>query len=106
VRTTATLLALLVSTASLAAPALAQEQNTNLTATAMIDAALIPDGPYNATVQRVVDNKHLVVRLDNDVVTTVASGRPEVTFSAVKPNDVLKLTLAKGMVVLYEPVQR
>jgi ABC-type Fe2+-enterobactin transport system substrate-binding protein len=90
VRKTLSLLALI---AAIAAPATASA--------ATIDASLIPDGTYNATVEKVADAKHMTVKMENGVETTLTTNRPNVDFSKAKPNDQIKLSLIKGMVAVY-----
>jgi len=91
VRKTLSLLALLTA---IAAPAAALAANT-------VDATLIPDGTYNATVEKVVDGKHITIKMDNGVETTVTTNRANVDFSKVKANDQIKMSLIKGMVAVY-----
>jgi hypothetical protein len=67
---------------------------------AMVDPTTFPDGTYTATVERVVDTKHVQVVIDGKE-TTLAAGRDTISFSTVKSNDQLKLSLIKGQVVVY-----
>lgn len=91
VRKSLLLLALL---AAIAAPARALAANT-------VDPTLIPDGTYNATVEKVTDGKHITIKMENGVETTVTTNRSNVDFSKVKPNDQIKMSLIKGMVAVY-----
>jgi type 1 fimbria pilin len=68
---------------------------------ATIDASLIPDGTYTVKVEKLVDNKHIQVTMDNGAETTLAAGRDSVDFSKVKAGDDLKLSLIKGAVMVY-----
>lgn len=68
---------------------------------ATVDASSIPDGTYNAKVQKVVDPKHVVVLLDNGNVTTFVAGRDSIDFTKVQPDDQLKVSLIKGSVMVY-----
>jgi hypothetical protein len=86
-------LSLLALIAAVAAPA------TALAAT--VDASLIPDGTYIATVEKVTDSKHMTVKLENGMEATLTTNRPNVDFSKAKPNDQIKLSLIKGMVAVY-----
>lgn len=90
VRKTLSLLALI---AAIAAPA------TALAAT--IDASLIPDGTYTATVEKVADSKHMTVKMQNGVETVLTTTRPNVDFTKAKPNDQIKLSLIKGSVAVF-----
>lgn len=80
--------------AALAAPAAAVAGNT-------VDPSLIPDGTYTATVEKVVDNKHVLVKLDNGMEAVVSTTRANVDFSKVAPNDHIKMSLIKGQVAVY-----
>jgi hypothetical protein len=62
---------------------------------ATVDASSIPDGTYNAKVQKVV------VLLDNGNVTTFVAGRDSIDFTKVQPDDQLKVSLIKGSVMVY-----
>ena len=66
-----------------------------------VSASLIPDGTYTATVEKVVDNKHIVVKMQNGVETNLTTNRSNVDFGKVKANDQIKLGLVNGMVALY-----
>lgn len=68
---------------------------------ATIDATLIPDGTYTCVVDKVIDATHILVTMENSAQTTLTSGRPNVDFSKVKPDDKLKLSLAKGQVLVF-----
>jgi hypothetical protein len=71
---------------------------------ATIDSSLIPDGTYTVKVEKVVDNKHIQVAMDNGAETTLATTRSTVDFSALKPNDKVMLSLGKGQVLVYKKV--
>ncbi len=68
---------------------------------ATIDASLIPDGTYTVKVEKVVDNKHIQVAMDNGAETTLSAGRDTVDLSKVKAGDSVKLSLIKGEVMVY-----
>jgi endonuclease YncB( thermonuclease family) len=91
VRKTLSLIGLL---AALASPAAALAANT-------VDPTLIPDGTYNATVEKVVDGKHITVKMENGVETTLTTNRSNVDFGKVHANDQIKMSLIKGMVAVY-----
>lgn len=90
-RKTLSMLALLAATA---APAAALAGNT-------VDPSLIPDGTYTATVEKVVDGKHMLVKMNNGMETTLTTDRSNVDFSKAKANDNIKLSLIKGLVAVY-----
>ena len=74
--------------------------STAVAQAAMVDASTFPDGTYTATVERVVDAKHVQVLIDGKE-TTLPAGRDSIDFSKVKTNDQIKLSLIKGAVVVY-----
>ncbi len=86
--------ALLTLLAAAAAPAVALAGNT-------IDATLIPDGTYTMKVEKVIDNKHIQVTMDNGTETTLSAGRDTVDFGKVKASDSVKATIIKGAVMVY-----
>lgn len=89
------LLPLLALLAATAAPMGALAANT-------VDPSLIPDGTYTATVEKVVDSKHILVKLDqNGMETTLTTNRSNVDFSKVAANDHIMMSLIKGMVAVY-----
>jgi hypothetical protein len=87
-------LPLLALIAALAAPAAAVAGNT-------VDPSLIPDGTYTATVEKVVDSKHVLVKLDNGMEAELTTNHSNVDFSKVAPNDHIKMSLIKGLVAVY-----
>jgi len=66
-----------------------------------IDASLIPDATYTVKVVKVVDNKHILVTMDNGSETTLSAGRPTVDFGKVSAGDSLKLSTLKGTVLVF-----
>ena len=87
-------LALLALIAAIAAPISALAANT-------VDPSLIPDGTYSATVEKVVDAKHVTVKLENGMEATLTTNHSNVDFSKVKANDSVKMSIIKGMVAVY-----
>jgi len=88
------LLSLLALIAAFAAPAAALAANT-------VDPSLIPDGTYTATVEKVVDSKHILVKLDNGMEANLTTNRANVDFSKIAANDHIMMSLIKGMVAVY-----
>ncbi len=88
-------LSLLALIASVAFPVAAHAGNT-------VDASLIPDGTYTAVVEKIVDGKHMLVKMDNGMETTLTTDRANVDFSKAKPNDNIKLSLIKGLVAVFK----
>jgi len=70
-------------------------------AAATISPSSLADGTYTVTVEKIVDAKHVQVKMDNGSDTTLAAGRASVDFSKVQPNDQLKLSVIAGAVVVY-----
>ncbi len=67
---------------------------------ASMDASLIPDGTYTCKVEKVSDAQHVTVVMNNGIETTlVATG--SVSFSKVKANDTIKVSVLKGKVPVY-----
>lgn len=84
---------LLALVAALAAPA--------AVSAATVDPSLIPDGTYTATVEKVVDAKHILVKLDNGMEANLTTNRSNVDFSKVAANDKIMMSLIKGVVAVY-----
>lgn len=70
-------------------------------AAATVSPSSIPDGTYTVTVEKVVDAKHVQVKMDNGSDTTLPAGKASVDFSKVQPNDQLKLSVIAGAVAVY-----
>jgi hypothetical protein len=85
-------ISLLALFAFLAAPA--------ATLAASVDASLIPDGTYVVKVEKVDDAQHVTVAMNNGMETTLAA-TGSVTFSKVKANDTIKVSVIKGKVPVY-----
>lgn len=88
------LLPLLAFLASIAAPVAAVAGNT-------VDPSLIPDGTYTATVEKVVDSKHILVKLDNGMEAQLTTNRSNVDFTKCSTNDHIMMSLIKGMVAVF-----
>lgn len=67
---------------------------------ATVDPGLIPDGTYVVKVEKVEDSQHLLVMMQNGVETTLVA-RSNIDFNKVKANDVIKISLIKGIVPVY-----
>ena len=73
---------------------------TPLAAFAAVDATLIPDGTYVVKVEKVNDAQHVTVVMNNGIETTLpATG--SVSFSAVKANATIKISVVKGKVPVF-----
>jgi hypothetical protein len=67
---------------------------------ATVDASLIPDGTYVVKVEKVQDAQHITVAMNNGMETTLAASG-SVSFSKVKTNDTIKVSVIKGKVPVY-----
>jgi hypothetical protein len=67
---------------------------------ATVDPGLIPDGTYVVKVEKVQDAQHVLVVMQNGVETTLTA-RSNIDFNKVKANDVIKVSLIKGIVPVY-----
>jgi hypothetical protein len=67
---------------------------------ATVDASLIPDGTYTVKVEKVVDAQHVTVLMPNGMETTLAA-KQSLSFNNLKPNATVKLSMAKGTVLVY-----
>ena len=69
---------------------------------ATVDPSLIPDGTYNGVIEKVIDNKHVLVKLENGMEAQITTNRPQVAFSDCKDSGSIKMTLIKGMVAVKQ----
>ena len=65
-----------------------------------VNASLIPDGTYVAKVEK-VDDSHVTVKMSNGLETTLEAGSG-VTFSKVKTDDTIKLSIIAGKVPVFK----
>ena len=68
-----------------------------------IDPALIPDGMYTITVERVVDAEHLSARMENGVEVDLKAAKHTVTFSPSMPAKI-KIYMVQGEVIYINKV--
>lgn len=80
--------------AALAAPAAA--------GAATVDPTLIPDGTYKGVVEKIVDNKHILVKLENGMEAQLTTDKAHVVFDKCKSNDNIMMSLIKGYVAVYK----
>ncbi len=99
-RTTISLLALI---AALAAPAVAQT-STTVTRATTLKPVQMPDGTYTAVVEKVFDNKRILVKLSNGAETTLMTTRDNVDFSKCQTNQQIKFSMINGFVAVYAPL--
>ncbi len=69
---------------------------------ATVDPSLIPDGTYKGVVEKVIDNKHILVKLENGMEAQLTTDRAHVAFDACKDNDKIMMSLLKGMVAVKQ----
>jgi hypothetical protein len=67
----------------------------------LVDAALIPDGDYVVTVERVVDAKHILVKMDNGIESQIPAAAT-VTFDTGSRIQRAKIFVYKGLVITYK----
>jgi len=68
---------------------------------ASVSASLIPDGTYTATVEKVNDLQHITVKMSNGIETTLEA-TSSVTFSKLKADDTIKLSVIAGKVPVFK----
>lgn len=69
-------------------------------ALAAVEANVIPDGTYVVTVLRVNDARHITVKMQNGIETTLPA-KNAVDFSTVKNNDMLQVSIISGTVPVF-----
>lgn len=69
---------------------------------ATVDPSLIPDGTYKGQVEKVVDNKHILVKLENGMEAQLTTDKAHVVFDKCKANDQIMMSLIKGFVAVYK----
>jgi hypothetical protein len=69
---------------------------------ALVDPALIPDGDYVVSVEKIVDPKHIIVKMENGIESKLcATG--SMTFDPASHVGRMKIFLYKGVVITYKP---
>ncbi len=96
-------ISLLALIAALAAPAVAAQASTTASRTAVTNPAQMPDGTYTGVVQKVLDNKSIVVKLSNGTQATLKTVKDNVDFSKCQTNEAIRFSLINGMVAVYAP---
>lgn len=67
----------------------------------LVDPSLIPDGEYKVTVEKVVDGKHIVVKMDNGIESEVPATKT-LTFDAAEASRNAKIFIYKGLVITFK----
>lgn len=96
-------ISIFVLIAALAAPAIGQTTATATRATTT-DPVQMPDGTYTAVVEKVLDSKHVVVKLSNGSQMTLTTVRENVDFSKAQANEQIRFSVIKGLVAVYGPI--
>jgi hypothetical protein len=68
---------------------------------ALVDPALIPDGEYKVLVEKVVDSKHLIVKMDNGIESQVPASKT-LTFDGAAASKTAHLFIYKGVVITFK----
>lgn len=67
-----------------------------------MDPSLIPDGDYEVTVEKIVDAKHIVVKMDNGVESQLPAAK-SMSFDPSAHVSKAKIFVYKGVVITYKP---
>ncbi len=67
----------------------------------LVDPALIPDGEYKVTIEKVVDSKHIVVKMDNGIESEVPAAKT-LTFDGATASKTARLFIYKGVVITFK----
>jgi hypothetical protein len=68
---------------------------------ALVDPSLIPDGDYKVTIEKVVDNKHIVVRMDNGIESEIPAAKT-LTFDGAAAAKSAHLFIYKGIAITFK----
>lgn len=69
---------------------------------ALTDPSLIPDGDYDVVVEKIVDAKHVIVRMDNGIEAEIpATGT--LSFDPSSKIKKAKIFVYKGLIITYKP---
>lgn len=67
----------------------------------LVDPALIPDGDYVVTVEKIVDSKHIVVKMENGIESQIPAAAT-VSFDPGSHLKHAKIFVYKGVVITYK----
>ncbi|HKU68949.1 MAG TPA: hypothetical protein VJP85_14340 [Candidatus Baltobacteraceae bacterium] len=67
---------------------------------ALVDPALIPDGDYVVIVERIVDPKHIIVKMDNGIESEIAA-TSTLSFDPSSRLKRAKIFVYKGLIITY-----
>lgn len=69
----------------------------------LVQPALIPDGDYLVIVEKIVDAKHIIVRMDNGIESQIPAA-PTLSFNPAAHLKYAKIFVYKGAVITFKPV--
>lgn len=72
-----------------------------LLAASLVDPSLIPDGDYVVTVEKIVDSKHILVKMENGIESQIPAAAT-VSFDMSSHLKHAKLFVYKGVVITYK----
>lgn len=67
----------------------------------LVDPTLIPDGEYKVTIEKVVDSKHIVVKMDNGIESEVPAAKT-LTFDGAAAAKNARVFIYKGVVITFK----
>lgn len=94
-------ISLLAFIAALAAPAAAAP--TTPAHSGITNTVQLADGTYTAVVQKVIDNKDVVVKLANGNQATLKTAKDNVDFTKCQTNQTIRFSVINGLVAVYAP---
>lgn len=75
--------------------------STAMLVATLVNPSLIPDGDYVVTIERIVDSKHIIVRMDNGIESQIPAAAT-VSFDAGSHMKHAKIFVYKGLVITYK----
>jgi hypothetical protein len=69
---------------------------------ALTDPMLIPDGDYVVVVEKIVDAKHMIVKMDNGIESEIAA-TATVSFDPSSHIKRAKIFVYKGLIITFKP---
>lgn len=68
---------------------------------ALVDPSLIPDGDYKVTIERVLDDKHILVRMENGIESRLSAAKT-LTFDGAAASKAARIFIYKGTVITFK----
>ncbi len=75
----------------------------NLLLATLISPSLIPDGDYEVVVEKIVDAKHVIVKMDNGIESEI-SATGTLSFDPSSHIKHAKIFVYKGLIITYKSV--